>query len=331
MAKHLLILLLLLSLSASGAERRLLQGTAMGTRWMTLLSDAADLDSVPLETAIRDRLELIERAMSTWRPDSEISRFNAFRGTNWFSVSGDFAWVLGRALKIARASGGAFDPTIYPIVRLWGFDGRQPDMPPSESEVAEVMARVGFEGLEVRIEPPAIRKRNALLEIDLSAIAKGFAVDRVAALLDERGFGSWLVDIGGELRARGISPRGGPWRVGIEAPVVGRRVIHETVELKQGGVATSGDYRNFIVLGGRRHAHLIDPRRGLPIPQSGLAVSVMAGDCLTADAWATALCVLGPADGLIKAELEGLAALFLVQSPDGETEARRTRYWPGAR
>jgi len=325
MALRVLTILLLATLGR--ADDLTLRGGAMGTRWMVKVRASEAEDAEGLRAAVVGRLAEIDRTMSTWRKDSEISLFNASRSTNWFPVAPEFARVLRRGLEIARATDGAFDPTVLPLSRLWGFTTHSGlGDPPNASEIAGQLSRVGHDKIVARLKSPAVRKTDARTEIDLSAIAKGFAVDAVAELLARRWCTNWLVDIGGEVRGHGRSGKGRAWRIGIEAPIVGERRIHLAVEVADGAVATSGDYRNFIELAGRRHAHIIDARSGYPIPQRGLAVSVQAKDCLTADAWATALCVLGPERGSAIAEKAGIAALFLT-TRKGKVQSRPTRHW----
>lgn len=314
MAIHVLTILLLVA--CCHADDLTLRGSAMGTGWSVKARASEVSDPDTLRRLIGERLAAIERSMSTWRDDTEISRFNATHSTDWFAVSPDFARVLRRGLEISLATEGAFDPSMLPLVRAWGFTKVMPQVLPGEVEIAELLAQAGYRKLASRLDPPAIRKTAPRVEIDLSAIAKGYAVDALAALLVRRSCKHWLVDIGGEVRGQGLSTKARPWRIGIEAPLVGERRIHTIVELSTGAVATSGDYRNHIEKDGRRYAHIIDPSDGRPIPQRGLAVSVRAPDCLTADAWATALCVLGPQRGLAVAEGAGMAALFLRKEAD---------------
>ena len=229
--------------------------------------------------------------------------------------------VVAAGLEVSRNTQGAFDVTVGPLVNLWGFGpaGRADEMPTDEA-IAECQARVGYTRLEVRQEPPALRKRRADVYVDLSAIAKGFGVDEVAKLLERHAVRSYLVEIGGEVRTRGRKPDGGGWRIGIERPVAAVREIECVVELDDRALATSGDYRNFFEREGRRYSHEIDPRTGRPVDHALISVSVLADDCLTADAWATALLVLGPDAALPTARQHGLEVLCMVRSGDGWVE-----------
>jgi thiamine biosynthesis lipoprotein len=279
------------------------------------------LNVAALQQQVDLRLAAINLEMSTYLPDSEISRFNRYTDDDWFAVSAETAMVVAAGLEVSRDTQGAFDVTVGPLVNLWGFgpEGRVGEMPTDEA-IAECQARVGHARLEVRQMPPALRKRRADVYVDLSAIAKGFAVDEVAKLLDRHAVRSYLVEIGGEVRTRGRKPDGGGWRIGIERPVAGVRQLDCVVELDDCALATSGDYRNFFERDGRRYSHEIDPRTGRPVDHDLISVSVLADDCLTADAWATALLVLGPDAALTTARQLGLEVLCMVRSGDGWTE-----------
>jgi thiamine biosynthesis lipoprotein len=268
--------------------------------------------------AVEKRLARIDREMSTWRSDSGVSRFNDYRGTNWFDVSFDTSLVVSTALRISELTGGAFDVTVLPLVRLWGFgpEGRR-DRLPTDAEVAAARARVDYRRLHARLDPPSIQKDLPDINVDLSAIAKGYAADAVAESLNSMGITEFLVGIGGEMRAGGLNPAGKAWRVGIERPVEDTRQIQRVVGLSNLGVSTSGDYRNFYMLGGKRCAHIIDPRTGLPADSSLRSVSVLHASTMCADALATGLMVLGSDLGLKLARKEGLGVFMILGAPDG--------------
>lgn len=305
--------------AACSAEPRVYAGRTMGTSYSVSVGGAppaAALDG--LAARIQETLDAIDGRMSTYKPDSELSRFNAARDTAWRPASPQLVEVVAEALRVSRLSGGAFDVTVGPLVDAWGF-GPAPapaGAPPPEA-LARAAARVGHAQLEVRAAPPMIRKRRPDLSVDLSAIAKGYAADRVAALLRARGIENFLVEVGGELRVAGVAPAGRPWRVGIERPADGPRAVFLALALEDGGVATSGDYRNYREIDGRRYAHEIDPRSGAPVRHRAASVTVIDATAMRADALATALFVLGERDGLALAEREGLAACFIVRRGDG--------------
>lgn len=297
-----------------------LRGTTMGTSYSVQVVDPPPaLDQTALAGDIEARLDRINALMSTYRPDSELSRFNAGESEDWFSVSPELVAVVLAAQGVSRASDGAFDVTVGPLVNLWGF-GPSPtaEALPAGSEIQAALARVGWQHLRVRAQPPALNKARAGLEVDLSAIAKGYAVDQLAALLKSQGIADYLVEIGGELRARGLNGRGLPWQIAIERPEAGRRAVFRVVALRDQGMATSGDYRNFVEIDGVHYSHTIDPKTGRPVGHRLASVTVIAESTMRADAWATALLVLGPERGLALAERQGLAALFIEHADPGQ-------------
>ncbi len=302
--------------ACDGADTARLAGPTMGTSYSISMTGALSLaDREALRAEIEAALDTIEAGMSTWRPSSEISRFNSATEGDWTPISDDTRFVVEEARRVAAWSGGAFDPTVGPLVDLWGFgagsSGRK--IPPGE----RIMAARGEMGIEhLRVGEAAIAKRRGGMALDLSGIAKGFGVDRVAEILERRGIGDYLVEIGGELRARGLSTRGLPWRIGIERPVAGRRVVQRVVGLDRGGIATSGDYRNFFDHAGTRYSHVVDPRTGAPVGHGLASVTVIAPTTMRADALSTALMVLGAADGMRRARRDDIAALFIVADRD---------------
>ncbi len=280
----------------------------MGTRYRVLISRPT-VPEKEISVGVRRVLDRVDRRMSTYKPESEVSRFNASAGTGWFPVSAETARVVAKALEVWRESGGAFDITVAPLVDLWGFGPKLvPERIPAGAEIEAALARTGSRHLAVRLEPPALRKELPQLEIDLSAIAKGYAVDAVAAWLEARGIHDYLVELGGEVRVSGHHPDGRPWRVAVERAAEGRAGV---LELNAGAVATSGDYRNWFELDGVRYSHEIDPRTGRPVSHGLVQVTVLAPSCMEADAWATALLVAGPREGPDLARRLGLKALFL--------------------
>lgn len=317
-------------LSACGARDRprleVIRGYAMGTTYE--IRYAGKPGELPprttIEAGVAVVLESIDLAMSTYRADSEVSRFNRHASTAWLPVSADFATVVTEALRISEWSGGAFDVTVGPLVECWGFgpNGGTPRVP-EPAEIAKAMARVGYRHLHVRPQPPALRKDIVSLELDLGAIAPGYAVDRLAALIEQHNISDYLVELGGEVYARGHRPDGGRWRVAIERATVSGGEIETVVELNGVGLSTSGNYRNYFERDGRRYSHLIDPLTGSPAAHQVAAVSVVAASTMRADALSTALLVLGESAPPL-AELEGIDALFQIASPHG-IEVHRTR------
>ena len=303
-------------------QRAAWTGHTMGTTyriavWFSGGGGADALDQTVLEPAVAERLEQINQRMSTYRPDSELSRFNVFPANRWFSVSAETADVVAAALHYHKATEGALDVTIGPLMRLWGFNPQRPQRElgaeqPEPEEIQEVLTRVGAEHLHVRDnDRSALQKTVEGLEVDLSAIAKGHAVDQIVALLQQAGGEGGLVEIGGEVRTWGHRSDGRLWRVGIENPRVQNRMLAQIIGLQDAALATSGDYRNFRSIEGQRICHLIDPVTGRPRPTRPMSVSVCAKTCIEADALATALFLLGPEKGLAWSENHGVAAMFL--------------------
>ncbi|HSH96043.1 MAG TPA: FAD:protein FMN transferase [Roseimicrobium sp.] len=287
-------------------------GRALGTTYAIRFVRDGSISLKDHERGVSNLLERLEQQASTYRTNSELSLFNASRQTNWFPVSKELAEIVVEAQRISALSDGAFDITVDPLVRLWGFgpQGHAGEIP-SASAIHVAKAHVGFRNLEVITEPPALRKMDPELTIDLSAIAKGYCVDAVGRYLEQGGVTRYLVEIGGEVRARGLSAANRPWHLGIEKPVDGVREIGTVVALADMSMATSGDYRNSFVIGKKRYAHIIDPKTGWPAARNVASVSVVHSSCMTADAWATALSVMGAERGLVLAEQEGLACLFV--------------------
>ncbi|AHF03611.1 thiamine biosynthesis lipoprotein ApbE [Marichromatium purpuratum 984] len=305
-----------------------LQGRTMGTHYSVKLYGLPDTLSVEqLQAQIDARLEQVNDLMSTYRPDSELSRFNASDSGDWFPVSLELAALVALAERISIFSIGAFDVTVGPAVNLWGFGpGQPPEQLPSDAQLAEVRERIGFPRLEYRLDPPALRKEKPGVYVDLSGIAKGHGVDQVAAVLESAGVTDYLAEVGGELRASGTKPDATPWRIAIERPESGVREVHRIVTLHDAAMATSGDYRNFYERDGKLYSHTINPITARPVTHTLASVSVIAADCAQADALATALLVLGPEAGLALAEAHDIAAFFVVREGDGYSDRATSRF-----
>jgi thiamine biosynthesis lipoprotein len=313
-------------------------GPTMGTTYHVRLVEASNEISVPqLKGEIESLLAEVDRQMSTWRLDSELSRFNRAAAGEWFPVSAATADVVSAAQAISEQTDGAMDVTVGPLVRLWHFgpgmkSGRRAKTdfaPPSDELLQSTKKTVGYRKLEVRTNPPALRKTVHDLEVDLSSIAPGYTVDRMAAILSEHNVRDFMVEIGGEVRAAGRRSDGKPWRIAIERPVAKRREMLRAIPLEDAAVSTAGDYRKFYEHEGRRYSHIIDPATGRPVEHSLVSVTVVAETCLEADGWDTPLLVLGPERGFECAEKNGLAALF-VSSDDngnGDETIRATPAW----
>jgi FAD:protein FMN transferase len=302
------------------------EGATMGTSYhVTVVEPPPPVAQAVVQSAIERELEQVNARMSTYRADSEVSRFNRVEAGSWFEVSPQTAEVVSAALAFHALSGGAFDITVGPLVDLWGFGagsvehGRVPD----PDSIAAAAANTGSAAIAVRHQPPAISK-SAPREIDLSAIAKGYGVDRVALSLQELGLQNYMVEVGGEVRTAGRNPQGNSWRIGIESPELLHGNVAKAIQISGESLATSGDYRNFFESAGKRFSHTIDPRTASPVSHDLVSVSVVATDCMTADALATAINVLGPDEGMALAERESIAVYMLVRAADG-VQARSSR------
>lgn len=311
---------LLAACSADAPHEFELTGNTMGTQYSVKLgSAAADKDALPAE--IEQALAEVNEMMSTYLPDSEISRFNASTSTDWHTVSGAFCLSVEKALEISSYTDGAFDITVAPLVNLWGFGpGDMIDNPPADAEIASILQTVGYEKLRTDCSAPALRKNLPGLMLDMSALGKGFAVDHIAALLDRHGIKNYLVEVGGELRLRGHNIKGEKWAIGIEMPLTYERRPHTVVRVTDTALATSGDYRNFFVADGQHYSHTIDTRTGRPVTHALASVTVLDGSGYRADALATALLVMGPEQGMALATRDDLAVLFLLRNGDSVSE-----------
>jgi len=300
-----------------------MSGRTMGTSYS--IKYHPNQNSPPLkamQTEVDALLAEINQTMSTYDPESELSRFNRMPTTDWVSASPSLRTVLKTALEIGAQSEGAFDITVGPLVNLWGFGPEShPDRIPLESDIAAARTRSGLDKVTLSEAQPAIRKHRPDVFLDLSGIAKGYGVDRVAELMTARGIEHYMVEIGGEIRVRGLKNRETPWRIAIEKPLPGERSVHTMLALSDMALATSGNYRNFFDIAGRRFSHTIDPTTGQPVDHHLVSVTVLADTTMRADAWATAFQVLGPDRGMALAERINLPVLFVIEH-DGQFEER---------
>lgn len=294
-----------------------ISGRTMGTTY-TVTVPAGEVNQADLQRSIDSLLAEVNAVFSVWDQDSEVSRFNRWVSPEPFPVSDPFQFLLERSLDWSRRTGGAFDITVFPLVKIWGFGpGASPGEggPPSSEEVEARHHRVGY--TKLALVGDEVRKLDPRLELDTGAIAKGYAVDLMWEYLTARGLEDFLVEIGGELRSRGLSPRGGPWKVGVEQPEDLARPgesIDTILELRDRALATSGDYRNFFTYQGTRYTHIIDPRSGYPARSGVASVTVLGPRCVDADALATGLMVLDPEAGLELVEsLEDFEAYWILR------------------
>lgn len=316
----------------------ILSGQTMGTTYEIRIAgdglDEALRKQVEEETSAR--LLQVDEWMSNWNPDSEIARFNAHDSVDDFPVSRETAEVVAYSIELGVWSGGAFDIAVGPLVARWGFGSHaRVDSPPDPEEIARLRRRLGAGMLRVKWgdsnSSAFLAKIDPKVEIDLSAIAKGYGVDHVAEGLERLGRNDYLVEIGGEIRASGDRPMGGPWRVAIERPQTEGRSIQSVIELRDQAMATSGDYRIFYIENGKHLSHTIDPRTGRPVEGGPASVTTLADTATEADAWATTLMVLGETDGLALAEERAIAALVLIRNEDGTITEHHNTLFPEVR
>jgi thiamine biosynthesis lipoprotein len=310
-----------------GPQEYAIEGRAMGTTYTVKLVAESPLDVAEtdrLAGLVFDAIEDVNNKMSTYKEDSELSRFNQLKTSEPFAISAGTLKVLLEAQRIGALSNGAYDVTVGPLVNLWGFGPglRANDL--SDEAIEAARASVGWEKIEIDADSSTIRKLHPGVYVDLSSIAKGYGSDQVALALESAGYFRYLVEIGGEMRAYGLNIDGEPWRVGVERPVENERVIQRVVPLENLSMATSGDYRNYYDAGGERISHTIDPRTGRPVRGRVAAVTVIDPSCMTADGWATALTALGEEEGFAVAERERLTALFQLRRDDGTFEQKPT-------
>ena len=292
----------------------------MGTSYSVVIPNLPnDISKQFVQSGIESLLEQVNQQMSTYIKDSELSQLNQSDASRWLSVSPELLDVIQHASSISKQTDGAFDVTVGPLVNLWGFGPAEllVSAMPSDKDIDKVRQVVGYHRLQIKAENRLLRKQFKDVYIDLSAIAKGYGVDTVASYLDTLGIQDYLVEIGGELIGKGFSPRGDYWRVAVEKPLPGQHMVERVIDVADFAVATSGDYRNYFEKDGVRFSHTIDPRTGRPISHSLASVTVLSEQAMLADAWATALMVLGEDEGYKLAEKKQLAAYFLYRQNDG--------------
>ena len=299
----------LAALLAFGCGRQAVDGTAMGTTYAVQAACPGMLANLPIAATLAE----VELRMSTWDDASELSRFNRAAVGELVAVSVPLFATVAAATRLAAKTDGALDPTVAPLVAAWGFGAHAQAEPPTPADIRASRLQVGYQRLALQPRPPALTKL-APLTLDLSSVAKGYAVDRVADVLTGAGCGAYLVELGGELRVAGAGPGGRPWRIGVESPSGGGPLA--TLAIHEGAIATAGNYRQTRRVGEREVSHVIDPRSGQPTAHGLASVTVVATTSLAADGYATALLVLGPEDGMAFAEREGLAAVFVASAGD---------------
>ncbi|TMV05655.1 FAD:protein FMN transferase [Ruegeria sediminis] len=299
-----------------------LSGETMGTTY-NVTAIGEDLDEAALGRSVEETLAAVNAKMSNWDEASEVSTFSASDSTAPIPVSAEFATVIAAANEVHAKSGGKFDVTLGPLIELWGFGPRKPEDPvPSDEDIAAALEKVGqSELLSLDQSAGKLAKADGSVGINLSAIAKGYGIDAVAAALTAAGIENYMVEIGGDLVTRGKNDKGEAWRIGIEKPEPGSQTVQLVVQVSDLGMATSGDYRNFFEQDGVRYSHIIDPTTGRPITHRTTSVTVLADTAMMADAWATAMLALGQEEGLKVAEANDIAVFFIARDVTGGDEA----------
>lgn len=321
-----LLLFLLSACSTEPPEFMLISGSTMGTTYNITLRSPTDWTEKALKVELDKRLAAFSQIASTYIPDSELSQLNTKPVGEWHQLSETLFDILVLSAKASGLSSGAFDVTVAPLVDLWGFGPERHDGSPDEAAVQEALADVGFDRIELDSVEHKLRK-DAPLHIDLSAVAKGYGVDVIALWLESLGIADYLVEIGGEMRVAGLSPRDDSWRIGVESPDISDN-NPRPILLGNTGVATSGDYRNYFEENGVRYSHTIDPRTGYPINHNLASVTVLNPSCAFADAMATAFLVLGGEKTIELAEQLAIPVYLIEKAENGFSSRYSSSFAP---
>lgn len=299
-----------------------IDGWTMGSTWSLRVAGPRDLDVVTLRTQLEAQLGELDRQLSGYRDNTALSRLNNAPVGEWVELPPHLGAVLRFGRQLHDDTDGAFDLTVKPLVNLWGFGAADPRSTlPTDAEIAAAKARTGARQLEISADGTRVR-RLAAVGVDVDAVAPGYAADVLAGWLDAHGLPNHLVEIGGEMRAGGARPDGAGWRIGIERPVMARGDVGQVIAVHDGGVATSGDYRDFVEIAGQRYSHTLDPASGRPVTHDLASVTVIAPDGLAADGYATALMVLGPERGMAWAKARRLPVFMIIRTANGELAER---------
>ncbi|MEW6998156.1 FAD:protein FMN transferase [Colwelliaceae bacterium BS250] len=309
------------SISAVGKQELVLTGYTMGPIVYTvkLIADKQNAEQLQLAQKVDDLLVSINKQMSTYDANSELSKFNQYQGLESRTVSTELGQVLTESIRLAKQTNGALDVTVGPLVNLWSFGPEnRTEKVPSEDLIARTKMHIGIE--KISLKDGKLAKNDSKVYVDLSAIAKGFAVDKVAELLEQHGFNDYLVDIGGEMRLHGVKANGSNWHIAVEKPIAGARAVQKLIIPGNNAVATSGDYRNYFEQDGIRYSHTINPESGWPINHKLVSVTVVHPSSMTADGLATAIEVMGPEQGFKFATEHNIAVYLISKTDDGFSE-----------
>ncbi len=291
----------------------------MGTTYnITLVNPPQNIQKQALQNDIDSSLLTINQLMSTYISDSELSRFNQSPPNEWFQLSEDTFNVIQYSLNLSKLTVGKFDVTIGPLINLWGFGATERVDFPSDDIIEIAKEKIGWQSITLNTESLQIKKNKAL-SIDLSAVAKGYGVDKIAELLEDNEVDNYLVEIGGEIRVKGVNKNNQLWKIGIETPSLGQLGAQKVVAIDNMAVATSGDYRNFFEKDGVRYSHTIDPDTGKPVTHNIASITVLSKTAKEADALATALMVMGESKALDFAKVYNIPVYILLYDGDAYT------------
>jgi FAD:protein FMN transferase len=301
-------------IACSGPSIQKLEGAAQGTTYHISYWSKTSIDNAAVASAVKNELDVIDKALSNYRPDSVIEVFNSTENTDSQEVGAEIVKLVRIAQTVSVASKGCYDLTMKPLFDLWGFRGEAPAMP-DEASIQKLQARIGMAKLDI-IDDSHLRKQQADLKVDLSSIAQGYSVGKISQVLEEQGITDYLVEIGGELQTRGYKPDQQAWRIALERPLPGDMHMQKRITMpkeSQMAVMTSGTYNHYFDYQGQRYSHILDARNGRPITHDLVSVTVIHEDPTIADAWDTALLCLGQKEGMQAANDAHVPALFIQQ------------------
>lgn len=302
----------------------LFEGSTMGTSYhiKVIPTGSTPIDIMAVSGKIIERLDEIDHLMSTYKSDSEISVFNQRQENQWVAISNETLNVIEAGQQVSKLSDGAFDMTIGNLVNLWGFGPTiNLDSIPQQQIIDEIINQIGYQKLQLTSQPPQLLKTSPQVYLDLSAIAKGYAVDAIAKVLLDLHIDNFMVEIGGEIVTHGFKSESTPWIIGVQSPAKVEQSVQKRLYLTDIAMATSGDYRNYFEQDGVRYSHTIDPRTGHPINHQLASVTVVSSTCMLADAYATAIMVLGPTEGMAFANKNNIAIFMIIKEGEAFTES----------
>jgi thiamine biosynthesis lipoprotein len=304
-------------------EVQKISGEAQGTSYHISFWSPQAVDTANIQQAVEAEFKRIDEQLSNYRKDSVIEQFNATVSGEPLALSEEIIGLIEQARVVSEASDGCYDLTIKPLFDLWGFKGDKLT-PPDTASLQAALKQVGFNQIKI-VDATHIQKLNPQLRIDLSSIAQGYSVSRMVAVLEKQGIENYLVEIGGELQTRGKKPDASSWRVALEKPLSSERTMQKIVTINRSeplAVMTSGSYRHYFDVGGKRYSHILDAKTGSPVDHNTVSVTVLHDNPTTADAWSTALMCLGKTRGMEVANKAGIAALFIEQQGEAFNEFR---------